>query len=265
MSKYLGDFTVTYYDERINEHERPYIYLELCGPFGNETAYSFRNLDENLQLLNKYDTVSVNGYRKDGNFISVQSIRMNVNDLYKHYIERLDNVLDSVTDVQCINMINKLLTDKNFFGRFITVPASLNGHHAFIGGLLAHTVEAMEYGACLFDKLSSERKIDKSVLLTGLFLHDVGKTLSFEIDGFDLKMADVGWQIDHATLGIRILERKFRNKFTDVWFYPVNLYDNLSNIILSHHNKSRVKPATPEAYVVKNIDNFSAGLDRMEA
>jgi len=265
MSKYLGDFTVTYYDERINEHERPYIYLELCGPRGNETAYCFRNLGENLQLLKKYDTVSVNGYRKDDNFISVQSFRMNVNDLYKHYSERLYLAIENITDECSRKMIDVLLADENFYNRFITVPASLNGHHAYIGGLLAHTVEAMEYGACLFDKLSYEWKIDKSVLLTGLFLHDIGKTLSFEVDGFNLKIADVGWQIDHATLGIRILERKFRNKFTDVWFYPVDLYDTLSNIILSHHNKSRIKPATPEAHIVKNIDNFSAGLDRMEA
>ncbi|PLX70394.1 MAG: hypothetical protein C0602_06170 [Denitrovibrio sp.] len=88
MNKYLGDFTVTHVELKESSAGSPYIKINVSGPEGNEDAYCYYKIDEHLQLLSKYETVSIDGYRKpsgSSTLISVSSIRKNLNDLYHEY------------------------------------------------------------------------------------------------------------------------------------------------------------------------------------
>jgi 3'-5' exoribonuclease len=153
------------------------------------------------------------------------------------------------------------MTDEHdLISSFFSVPASLKDHHAYICGLMVHTVEAMEMGLQISKSPCFKGEVDKSVLIFGLFLHDIGKTLCYTVDGFDLGMTDRCVTIGHANLGYELLLRKSYS----FGIFPNELRDKLGNIILSHHSKSKVAPRSAEAEIVKNLDSLSAGRGNME-
>jgi len=263
MNKYLGDFTVTHVELKESSAGSPYIKINVSGPEGNEDAYCYYKIDEHLQLLSKYETVSIDGYRKpsgSSTLISVSSIRKNLNDLYHEYSDKYFKIIKHITKPECRDLFMHISDEHDIMHSFMSVPASLKEHHAYICGLMVHTVDAMEMGVKLSKSPNLKNEIDKSTLVLGLFLHDIGKTLCYTVDGFDLGMTDRCVTIGHVSLGYELLLRKCYS----FGRFPIELRDKLANIILSHHNNSRVKPNSVEAKIVRHIDSLSAGLGSME-
>lgn len=86
--------------------------------------------------------------------------------------------------------------DVAFMSRFKECPASADTHHAYLGGLLEHTVEV----AALCTRLAATRpEIDRDLLVTSALLHDVGvvEAVRFET-GID--STDAGRLLGHAHL-----------------------------------------------------------------
>jgi len=69
------------------------------------------------------------------------------------------------------------LNDSQFTDHFFQAPAAKNMHHAYLGGLLEHTLNVVRLADVVAGLYSS---IDRSLLIAGAMLHDIGKIGTYE-------------------------------------------------------------------------------------
>jgi hypothetical protein len=134
-------------------------------------------------------------------------------------------------------------------------------HHAYIGGLLEHTLNSIEVADCIsrfYPQLS------RDLVIAGIFLHDIAKTweLSYETS---FGYTDGGQLVGHIVKGAMWVEHKAREAEATLGEkIPQRLIDVLQHIILSHHKElefgSPKIPATPEAIFVHYIEDLDAKM-----
>ena len=156
--------------------------------------------------------------------------------------------------------MDAFLNDENFMKKFITTPASLNSHHSFKSGLLYHTVNAMELGLKMCETPAYKDKINLDILLTGLFLHDIGKIYSYSKDS----LTEYEKKLGHIAIGEKIFLKQINDIKNQI---DKKLILNLIHIILTHHISSQagygIKPTTNEAKLVNKLESLDAEIDEL--
>jgi 3'-5' exoribonuclease len=147
------------------------------------------------------------------------------------------------------------LMDDAFVCGFITCPAGVKLHHAYIGGLLEHTVTMMDIAEKL---LPFYPGTDRDLLLMGVFLHDAGKVRELTY-ARSFGYSDEGQLVGHIAMGIEMVTEQAA-KVPDLTGepFPRELLIRLKHMILSHHGTlefgSPKVPMTPEAMLLHAID-----------
>lgn len=151
------------------------------------------------------------------------------------------------------------LSDEHLMTAFKQAPAAKSMHHAYIGGLLEHTLQLLR----LADRICPlYPKISRDIVMLGLFLHDLGKTRELVYDR-TFSYSDRGELIGHIVEGAIMLHDKAQQvmRATGVRM-PPNFVTVLQHIIVSHHGVPEFGaakiPATPEAILVSMLDNLDA-------
>ncbi len=174
--------------------------------------------------------------------------------------ERLNKAVATIRDVNCSRLIEAFLGDTKFIEEFTTAPAGLTVHHNYLGGLLEHTTSTMELLSLFADR--HQGLLDRDLLLTGAFLHDIGKTreINWEISK---EYSPEGRLLGHVIIGILLLEEKISH----ISPFPGDLSLLLKHMILSHHGElefgSPVRPATPEALALHLVENSDAKVNHL--
>lgn len=151
------------------------------------------------------------------------------------------------------------LGDEHLMAAFKRAPAAKSMHHAYLGGLLEHTLALLN----LADRVCPlYPKINRDVVMLGLFLHDLGKTRELVYDR-TFAYSDRGELIGHIVEGSIMLHDKAQQVMRQTGQrLPPNLVMVLQHIILSHHGVPEFGaakiPATPEAILVSMLDNLDA-------
>src|SRR5690606_24220970 len=115
----------------------------------------------------------------------------------------LDELIDSVTDASLRHLLLELVGRETETGRaFRRAPAAQRNHHAYIGGLLEHTVSITR----LADDLARHYGpiVDRDLLITGAILHDIGKIEEIAVTG-GFPYTDAGKLLGHILLGLEIV------------------------------------------------------------
>jgi 3'-5' exoribonuclease len=142
---------------------------------------------------------------------------------------------------------------------FKRCPAAKSMHHAYIGGLLEHTLNLLK----LADRICPlYPKINRDLVMMGLFLHDLGKTRELAFDKA-FSYTDRGELIGHIVEGAMMLRDKVHHLMRDKGVrLPAGTAMVLEHIIISHHGIPEFGaakiPATPEAILVSILDNLDA-------
>jgi 3'-5' exoribonuclease len=151
------------------------------------------------------------------------------------------------------------LSDEHLMAAFKQAPAAKSMHHAYLGGLLEHTLQLLR----LADKICPlYPKINRDIVMMGLFLHDLGKTRELVYDR-TFSYSDRGELIGHIVEGAIMLHDKAQQamRATGVRM-PPHFVTVLQHIIVSHHGVPEFGaakvPATPEAILVAMLDNLDA-------
>ncbi len=145
--------------------------------------------------------------------------------------------------------------------RFAQAPAAKKMHHAYLGGLLEHTLSMahMAEAAARHYPL-----INADLLLAGVFLHDLAKIEEFDYSRPAFNYTDRGRLVGHLVLGVDML-RRAADKVPDL---PMATVDQLAHLILSHHGQlefgSPVLPMTPEAMLLHHLDDMDAKMNFLE-
>jgi 3'-5' exoribonuclease len=174
-------------------------------------------------------------------------------------LQRLKRLAASVKRRSLQLLLRAILGDRTLMERFVRAPAAKSMHHAYLGGLLEHSVSV----AGLVTRITRHyAELDAEILVVGALLHDVGKVDEYVYDIY-FDYSDAGRLLGHMILGLRIVEEKIRN----IKEFSAQDALLLEHLILSHHGeheKGSVKlPMTREAYVLHLADDMDAKMNAL--
>ena len=165
----------------------------------------------------------------------------------------LANRINKLNNSILKELVKKILDKKNFT-KFKNVPAGKAWHHAYIGGLLEHTLEIIRICDLMCD---IHKEINRDLVICGAILHDLGKIEELQYEtGFEY--TDKGKLLGHIVIAANIIEKEAEK----IEEFPLDLRDQLLHLVLSHQGKleyaSPVVPRTLESIVLYHADELSA-------
>lgn len=180
--------------------------------------------------------------------------------------ERTKEILRSIRDPHLLALISRFVRDKNFAFSFQRAPAARQLHHAFVGGLLEHTLNVLELAVLITPRYPD---LNRDLILAGIFLHDAGKVreLSFERNFEYTTEGQLVGHIVQAALWIHEKAAEIESETGKP--FPPRLEILLKHLVLAHHGHyefgSPRLPAIPEALVIHYLDNLDAKIQTMQA
>ncbi|MHB9035942.1 MAG: 3'-5' exoribonuclease YhaM family protein [Armatimonadota bacterium] len=169
-------------------------------------------------------------------------------------------ILDQVANPNLRRLLDIFLVSGDYATKFRQAPAAKKLHHAYVAGLLEHTLNVVRTCEALADLYPHA---DRDLLLTAAALHDIGKTEEYLWTG-SIKFSDAGHLVGHVVGGaMAVKEAADRIE----GFEPVmNLA--LQHMIISHHgNKEWGSPKQPksiEALMLHSADDLDAKMAMFE-
>lgn len=260
-------------ETRTTKANKNYLSLELSDSTRSVNANMWDNVDDVSPLIQQGLVVFVNGIMSEYQGtpqIKVSTIRP-VSD--KDNISPSDFLPKSERDlpemqkifrdrIQKISnpFLNELITvifNKDNFEKFSKAPAGKSWHHAYVSGLIEHTLEIIKICDLMCDFHS---EINKDLLVCGAMLHDFGKTTELNYDS-SFEYTNKGKLIGHIVMIAMLIEEESR-KIKD---FPEELKNHLIHLVLSHQGKleyaSPVVPKTLEAITLYQADELSAKVN----
>ena len=168
-------------------------------------------------------------------------------------IKRFNQYVEGIKNEDCRKILDYLI--KRLSPKLFDYPAAVSVHHEYASGLLMHTVSMADIGSYLADYYGD---IDKDMLITGILLHDMGKTIEFE-GPVIYKYSLEGKLLGHISIMVSEIRRAAEGlKITG----EVPLL--LEHMVLSHHGSnefgSPILPLTKEALLLSLIDNLDSKM-----
>ena len=273
-----GLFMVDNCSKRISKNNRPYLKFHLSDMSGSIEAVAWDEAIEknpDASKVNSGDYISLSGKSSINRYtnkveISISSLKImsdaevdpahflpsSDKDIDKLKKELLD-LVDKVSDGDYKRVLKILFDDQEFFNEFAAAPAAKNYHHAYLGGLLEHSVSVAALGILL---CSFYEDVDESLLITGAILHDIGKIKEFDYSK-RIDYSTEGRLKGHIVIGNEIAEKAMDT----VQDFPREKRNALSHLILSHQGElefgAAVRPKTMEAVILSIIDNVDAKIN----
>ncbi|HET6508632.1 MAG TPA: HD domain-containing protein [Baekduia sp.] len=136
----------------------------------------------------------------------------------------LEHLAGEVHDADYARLLGAFLGDTTFRAAFRRAPCTRAGHHAYLGGLLEHTVAV---GTLALEACQLHPRLNSDLLLTAAILHDVGKIQEFTY-GAEIGLSEPGRLLGHVELGLRLIDA--RSGALDVEHRLA-----LSHCVLTHH------------------------------
>jgi 3'-5' exoribonuclease len=208
-----GVFACTRKDRMTARTGSAYLAVELRDSSGTIPARAFRDADHLAAQFDRGDLVRVSGrverFREELSAELTAIARVPAGDVdpgeflptaYRD-LEELDGFLEhlgrEVYDPGLRQLVDSFLGDAAFRSEFRRAPCTRAGHHAYLGGLLEHTVAVATLAQ---ETCNLHRRLDSDLLTAAAILHDVGKTREFTL-GAEIGYSEEGRLIGHVAIG----------------------------------------------------------------
>jgi 3'-5' exoribonuclease len=264
-----GIFACTRKDRLMTRGGTPYLALELRDQTGTVQARAFRDADALAGRFERGELVRAAGRVerfRDELVMEVLDIeRVGPEDpvdpsefLPRAFrdLEELDGFLEhlagEVHDRPYHALLDRVLADETLRTEWRRAPCSRAGHHAYLGGLLEHTVAVatLAYELCqLHPRLRSD------LLLTAAITHDLGRTREFTY-GAEIGLTDEGRLLGHLVIGERIISEHAAALDQERRL-------ELLHCLLCHHGPSTApggRFASAEALALYRLNALDAGV-----
>lgn len=180
--------------------------------------------------------------------------KFDIDEMFKELLA----LIDSVKDESLKTLLRFFFVeDTSFVKAFKMSSAAKSMHHAFVGGLLQHTLSV----ARIADFLAGFYPImNRDLLVTAAICHDIGKVK--ELSEFPVNdYTDPGNLLGHIVIGAMMV----KEKADGINGFDETLKNNLVHCILAHHGKleygSPEKPKIIEAVALSFADDTDAKLE----
>src|SRR4051794_28310528 len=266
-----GVFACTRKDRMTARTGSAYLALELRDRSGAIPARVFRDADYLAGRFERGDLVSVSGrverFREDLSAELTAIARVDPGEVDPaeflpvafRDLDELDGFLEhlgrEVYDPGLRRLVDAFLGDGAFRADFRRAPCTRGGHHAYLGGLLEHTVAV---ATLVQETCNLHRRLDSDLLMTAAILHDVGKTREFTF-GAEIGLSDEGRLVGHLAIGQEMVgERAARVDGLD----PARLLA-LRHCIAAHHGADALpgrRFGSPEALALYRLNALDASV-----
>ncbi len=173
---------------------------------------------------------------------------------------KLHRIIERVKNPHMKELLKRFFGDPEFLKKFKMAPGAKSHHHAYIGGLLEHTLNVTELCISI---ASRYKEVNFDLLVTGALLHDIGKTEEYSYFP-SIDRTDVGRLLGHLVIGYEMIMRKIREMKNFRGGFPEDLKLQLLHLVISHHGElewgSPVRPMTLEAQILHFADNMDSKI-----
>ena len=172
------------------------------------------------------------------------------------YKDKFDRLIKSVL-TPGLRLVLDNVFEGETYERFLRNPAGMRLHHAYIGGLLQHSVDVATLASNMADTVGG---VDKDLIVAGALLHDVGKLREISASmGFPYTTE--GRLLGHISMSAAMVqEAAAKARVTGPKL------QHLLHIVLAHHGEpekgSPVACATKEAFIVHYADELDAIMNQ---
>ena len=167
-------------------------------------------------------------------------------------------LVDTVTDYDFKRLLERILRHEEVMEKFYTMPAAKSFHHAYLSGLLEHSLSVARLAQNIGEHYGP--LLNKDLLLTGAILHDLGKIWEFTMPP-KVDYSTMGRLLGHLVMGADFI-KKMANELTG---FPPDKLMLLEHLILSHHGEYALgavrTPQILEALILHSLDNMDAKLN----
>ena len=255
-----------------------YLALTLADRTGHIEAKMWDNVSEHINGFEQDDFVKVRGLinKFNGRFqLTLHKVRsLEESEVqFDDFLPRttkdisalwgtLTDYVESFRDPHLKGLIRAFMADPQIEQAYKAAPAAKSLHHAFIGGLLDHVVSLFQ--VCDLASRNYPEMIDRDLLLSGAFLHDIGKLheLSF---ARSFVYTTRGQLLGHMVIELEMLQEKI----AQLPGFPQEYKTLLEHMIISHHGKyefgSPKMPMFPEALMLHYLDDLDSKIESMRA
>lgn len=173
---------------------------------------------------------------------------------------RLKELMAEVERPALRALLEAMWADEPLVAALKRAPAAEKLHHAYLGGLLEHTLSVAEAARLMAGHYTD---LDKDLLLVGVLWHDLGKTRELAYQQ-SFGYTDAGKLVGHISLGVLMLEEKIAAVRAAGVEFPDDLANVVRHLVLAHHGThefgSPKLPMTAEAFAIHHLDNLDAKL-----
>ncbi len=174
----------------------------------------------------------------------------------------LDRLVDSVREAPLRALLQRCVGKNSSLGRaFRLHPAAKRNHHAYIGGLMEHSLSVARACDTLAAHYAAQgAALDRDLLVTGALLHDLGKVRELRAER-TFGYTDEGQLLGHIVIGIGIVAREAEG----IPGLPPETLLHLQHLIASHQGRhewaSPKVPQTLEALVLHYADDLDSKMN----
>jgi 3'-5' exoribonuclease len=158
-------------------------------------------------------------------------------------------------------LVEAFMADPEISEAYRNAPAAKTLHHAFIGGLLEHVVSLCQSCDLM---CRNYPHINRDLLLTGAFLHDIGKIHELTYNR-SFSYSTRGQLLGHMIIELEMLQ----TKLVQLPGFPDSLKTLVEHLMISHHGQydfgSPKLPMFPEALMLHYLDDLDSKMEAMRA
>jgi 3'-5' exoribonuclease len=255
----------------------PYLALTLADRSGQIEAKMWDNVNDCLDSFEQDHFIKVKGLINKYNHrfqLTVHKLRrmQDAEIEFADYLPKTTKDIDElwrmlVTFVATFKnphlkaLVEGFMADPEIAAAYRAAPAAKTLHHAYIGGLLDHVVSL--FRSCDL-MCRNYPQINRDLLLTGAFLHDIGKIHELTYNRA-FSYTTRGQLLGHMIIELEMLQAKVA-ALPD---FPAELKTLLEHLIISHHGEyefgSPKLPMFPEALMLHYLDDLDSKMESMRA
>jgi 3'-5' exoribonuclease len=263
----VGVFACTRKDRLMTRTGSPYLALELRDRTGTLPARAFQNADALAGRFERGDVVSVRGRVerfRDELVLEVIDIARAQDVDPGHFLptayrdlDELDGFLEhlssEVYDPGYQQLLQSLLSDGELRREWRRAPCTRGSHHAYLGGLLEHTVAV---ATLAHESCQLHPGVNSDLLICAALVHDIGRTREFTY-GAEIGVTDEGRLLGHMAIGARMLTERAQGLVDEGRLLA------LLHCVLAHHGPSSVPGGrfqSVEALALFRLNALDAGV-----
>src|SRR6204780_223203 len=167
----------------------------------------------------------------------------------------------SFRDPHLKSLVEAFMSDPEIAEPYRNAPAAKTLHHAYIGGFLDHVVSL--FRSCDL-MCQNYPQINRDLLLTGAFLHDIGKIHELTYNR-SFSYTTKGQLLGHMIIELEMLQAKLALQPD----FPDELKIMIKHLIISHnaqyHFGSPRSPMFPEALMLHYLDDLDSKMEAVRA